>query len=96
MQAKDERMVQFQKKNEFLQEIIDKLKMRLRSKGLLQGAKHIIWDSIAAEAAKFRTYLNFINAKDSIAMTARSKCIVVNGTLPKKPSEWDQNAINIL
>jgi FtsZ-binding cell division protein ZapB len=35
MQAKDGRMAQFQKENEVLQERIDKLKMRLRGKGLL-------------------------------------------------------------
>ena len=63
MKAKDERMNQFQKENGALQERIDKFKMRLRGKGLLQGAKHIIWDSIAIEAAKFRVYLNFINYK---------------------------------
>jgi hypothetical protein len=72
------------------------LKIRLRCKGLLQGAKHIIWDSIAAEAAKFKVYLNFINDKDNIALTARSRCTVVNETLAKKPSEWAQNAINLL
>jgi hypothetical protein len=96
MQAKDERMAQFQKENEALQEMIDKLKMRLRGKGLLQGAKHIIWDSIATEASKFRVYLNFINDKDSMAITSRSRCTVVNVTLAKKPSKWAQNAINIL
>jgi FtsZ-binding cell division protein ZapB len=42
MQAKDERKAQFQKENEVLEERIDKLKMRLRGKGLLQGGKHII------------------------------------------------------
>jgi predicted RNase H-like nuclease (RuvC/YqgF family) len=41
MQAKDERMAQFQKENEVLQERIDKLKMRLRGKGLLQGGPSI-------------------------------------------------------
>jgi hypothetical protein len=40
--------------------------------------------------------LNFINDKDSIAITARRSCIVVNESLVKKPSEWAQNAINIL
>jgi predicted RNase H-like nuclease (RuvC/YqgF family) len=73
MQAKDERMAQFQKENEVLQERIDKLKMRLRGKGPLQGAKHIIWDSIATESTKFRVYLNFINDKDNIAITTRSR-----------------------
>jgi hypothetical protein len=72
------------------------LKVRLRGKGLLQGAKHIIWDSIAAEAAKFRSHLNFINDKDNIALTARNRCTIVNETLAKKPLEWAQNAINLL
>jgi peptidoglycan hydrolase CwlO-like protein len=53
LHAKDEQIDQFQKENEVLQERINKLKIRLRGKGLLQGAKHIIWDSIAVEAAKF-------------------------------------------
>jgi hypothetical protein len=96
MQAKDERMAQFQKENEVLQEMIDKLKMRLRGKGMLQRAKHIIWDSITVEASKFRVYLNFNNDKDIISITARSRLTVVNETLAKKSSEWAQNAINRL
>ena len=40
--------------------------------------------------------MNFINDKDSMAITTRSRCIVVNDTLAKKPLEWDQNAINLL
>jgi hypothetical protein len=47
-------MAQFQKENQDLQERVNKLKMSLRGKGLLQGAKHIIWDSIFAEVVKFR------------------------------------------
>jgi hypothetical protein len=86
----------FKRKMKSLQERIDKLKMILRGKGLLQGAKHIIWDSIANEASKFRVYLNFINDKDNISITSRSRCTVVNETLAKKPSEWAQNAINLL
>jgi hypothetical protein len=68
----------------------------LRGKGLLQGAKHIIWYSIVVEATKFRSYLNFVSDKDNIEITTRHRCIVVNDTLSKKPSEWAQNAINIL
>ena len=79
-----------------MQERIDKLKMRLRGKGLLWGGKHIIWDSIVVEAGKFEVCLNFINDKDSIAITTRSRCTIVNETLAKKPSEWAQNAINLL
>ena len=79
-----------------MQERVDKLKTRLKGKGLLQGAKHVIWDSIFVEDAKFRVYLNFINDKYSMSITARSRCIVVNETLAKNPSEWAQNAINLL
>jgi uncharacterized protein YxjI len=96
MQEKDEIMAQFQKVNDVLQERIDKLKMRLRGKGMLQGAKNIIWDSIATEDSKFIVYLNFINDKYNISITAKSKCTVVNETLTKKPSEWAQNTINLL
>jgi hypothetical protein len=53
MQEKDENIAQFQKENGVLHERIDKLKMRLRGKILLQGDKHIIRDSIATEATKF-------------------------------------------
>jgi hypothetical protein len=96
MKTKDERMAQFQIENQALKERVNKLKIRLKGKGLLQGAKHIIWDSIVVEVAKFRVYLNFINDKDSMAITARSRCIVVSETLVKKPSEWAQNAINLI
>jgi hypothetical protein len=96
MQEKDERMAQFQKENDVMQERIDTLKMRLRGKGLLQRAKHIIWDSIVVEASNFKVYLNFINDKDNIAITTRRRCTVVNETLAKNPSEWDQNSISLL
>ena len=89
-------MAQLKKKNQSLQERENKLKTRLRGKGLLQGAKHIILDSIAAEATKFMVYLNFINDKDNMSITTRRRCIVVNETLAKKPSEWAQNSIKFL
>jgi hypothetical protein len=96
MKVKDEKMAQLHRDNQDLQERVSKLKTRLKGKTLLQGAKHVIWDVIAAEAAKFRVYLNFINDKDSVAATARSRCVVVNEVLAKKPSEWAQNAIDLL
>jgi FtsZ-binding cell division protein ZapB len=85
MKTKDERINQFQKENQALQERVDKKKKRLRGKGLLQGAKHIIWYSIIVEAANFRVYLNFMNDKDSMAITTKSRCIIVNEALAKKP-----------
>jgi hypothetical protein len=41
-------------------------------------------------------YLNVINDKDNMVITARRRCIVVSETLAKKPSELAQNAINLL
>jgi hypothetical protein len=70
--------------------------MRLKGKGMLQVAKHIIEDSIVVEVANFIVYFNFINDKDNIAITSKRRCTIVNETLAKKPSEWAQNAINIL
>ena len=46
------------------------MKTRLKGKTLLLGAKHVIWDVIAAEAVKFRAFLNFINEKDNVVATA--------------------------
>ena len=85
MKIKGEKMFHFQKENQSLEERVDKLKTRLKGKGLLQGAKHVIWDSISTEATNFRVYLNFINGKDSMAITTRRKCIVVNQIVEKKP-----------
>jgi hypothetical protein len=96
LKTKEERMAQFQKDKKDLQERVNKLKTRLKGKGLLQGAKHVIWDVVVVEVAKFRVYLNFINDKDSMVVTARSRCTVVNETLEKNPSEWTKNAINLM
>jgi hypothetical protein len=96
MKVKDEKMAQLQRDNQDLQVRVNKMKRRLKGKTLLQGAKHVICDAIAVEAAKLRVYLNFIYDKDIMATTARSRCIVVNGTLSKKPLEWAQNTIDLL
>jgi hypothetical protein len=96
MKTKDETMAPLQRENQDLQERVSKLRKRLKGKTLLQGDKHMNWDDIAAEVAKFRVYLNFINDKDNVATTTRRKCTIVNETLAKKPSEWAQNAIDLL
>jgi FtsZ-binding cell division protein ZapB len=75
METKDERVAQFQKENQSLQERVNNLKTRLRGKGLLQGAKHIIWDSIVVEAAKFRVYL--CNIPDIKSMQNRNKMLAM-------------------
>jgi hypothetical protein len=96
MKVKDENMAQLHIDNQDLQERVSKLKTRLKGKTLLQGAKHVIWDAIATEPAKFKVYLNFINDKDNEAATVQSRCTIVNEVLAKKPSEWAQNAIDLL
>jgi FtsZ-binding cell division protein ZapB len=96
MKVKDEKIAQLHRENQDLQERVNKLKTRLKGKTLLQGAKHVIWDAIAVEVAKFRVYLNFIDDKDNMVVTAQNKCVVVNEILAKKPSEWAQNAIDLL
>jgi hypothetical protein len=96
MKMKDENTTHVQKENQDLQERVSKMKMTLKGKVLLQGAKHLIWDVIILEAIKFKMYLNFINDKDNMAITARGRRTFVNKTLAKNPSEWAHNAINLL
>jgi hypothetical protein len=88
MKMNNVNMAQFQKENQDLQERVNKLEIRLKGKALLQGAKHVIWDVVVAEDAKFRVYLNLINDRDSVALTTRSRFNVANETLEKNPSEW--------
>jgi FtsZ-binding cell division protein ZapB len=91
MKVKDEKIALLHRENQDLQERVNKKKTRLKGKTLLQGAKHVIWDAIAVEVAKFRVYLNFIDDKDNMVVTYQNKCAVVNEVLAKKPSEWAQN-----
>jgi hypothetical protein len=62
----------------------------------LQGTKHVLWDYLAANITKFRQYLNFVDDKNTAAVTARNKCAVVNETLVKRPLDLAQNEINLL
>jgi FtsZ-binding cell division protein ZapB len=96
MKVKDEKLAQLHRENHDLQERVNKIKTRFKGKMLLQGAKHVIWDAIAMEVAKFISYLNFINDKDNIVATARNICTIVNEMLAKKPSKWAQNSIDLL
>ena len=84
---KHEKIAQLHKENQDLQERVNKLRTKLKGKMLLQGAKHVIWDVIAADITKFRVYLNFINDKDNMAGTSWNRCVVVNEILAKNPSE---------
>jgi hypothetical protein len=44
---KDEKIAQLHRDNQYLQERVRKMKIELKGKTLLQGAKHVIWDVIS-------------------------------------------------
>jgi hypothetical protein len=94
--VKDTKLAQLYGEKQDQHERVNNLKTRLKGKMLLQGPKHLIWDAIVMEVAKFRSYLNFINDKDNMVATTRNRCAIVNEVLAKKPSEWAQNAIDLL
>ena len=94
-QKRDESVSQLKKENAVLHEKVTKIKTRMKGKILLQGAKHSIWDSISFEVTKLKTYLNYVNDEDNIAVLAKQRCKVINETLSKRPTKWAQNAINL-
>ena len=49
-----------------LQKKINKLNEKMIGKVPLQGAKHIIWDTLTIEITKFRSYFNYVNDKNVI------------------------------
>jgi hypothetical protein len=75
---------------------VNKINFRLKGKRFLQGSKHIIWESISVEVTKLMTHINIFNDEDKIAVLAKQRCKVINETLSKRPTEWAQNAINLL
>jgi FtsZ-binding cell division protein ZapB len=93
---RSEKSNQIQKEHNCLQEKVSKLKSRIKGKVPLQGAKHLLWDSLAVDITKFRQYLNFVDDKSIVASTTLHRCVIVNETLLKRPLEWAQNAINLL
>ena len=59
----------------------------------VQGAKHLIWDTLTIEITKFRSYLNFVNDKNVIVDLSLQRCKLVNKNLDKKPLDTAQNAV---
>ena len=49
-----------------LQKRINKWNEKMIGKLPLQGAKHLIWDTLIVEITKFRSCLNFVNDKNEI------------------------------
>ena len=60
-----------------MQEKIAKLKIKLKGQVQLKGAKHLLWDQIAAEVAKLWEYISFINDKNALVIMNQTKCEIV-------------------
>ena len=68
-----------------LQKKLNDLKEKCIGKGPLQGAKHIIWDTLCIEITKFRHYLNFIDDLNIMINLAHQRLILVNEHMEKRP-----------
>ena len=56
-----------------LQKKFSELKERSTGRAPLQGAKHLIWDTLSVEIAKFRHYLNFIDDESALVNLATQR-----------------------
>ena len=80
-----------------LQKKLNELKERNIGKGPLQGAKHIIWDTLFIEITKFWHYLNFIDDQNIlINLAGHQRLKLVNEHMGKRPFATTQNALNFL
>ena len=61
-------------------ELVDKntkLKKQVTRQSSLQGEKHLILDVLISEAAKLRSYLDFILDKDIVTLASRKNVLMV-------------------
>ena len=79
-----------------LQKKINGLKERNTGNDPLQGAKHIIWDTLSVEITKFRHYLNFVDDQSTLVNLSNQRLKLVNETMERKPLSIAQNALNFL
>ena len=79
-----------------LQKKLNELKERNTGKGPLQGAKHIVWDTLSIEITNFRHYLNFIDDQSTLVSVANQRLKLVSETMQRKPLGIAQNALNFL
>ena len=62
----------------------------------MQGAKHIIWDVIIAEAAKLIPYLDCILGKEIGMQAARQSVATVKEVQKKNPIDTSNNTTSFL
>ena len=49
----------------------------------MQGARHLLWDMIIAEAKKIRPHLNYIKYKEMVINVAIQSCTTVKEALDR-------------
>ena len=79
-----------------LQKKFNELKEKSIGKSPLQGAKHLIWDTLSVEITKFRHYLNFIDNESALVNLATQRLKLANETMETKPLNTAHNALNFL
>ena len=79
-----------------LQKKLDELKEKCIGKGPLQGAKHIIWDTLTIEITKFRHYLCFIDDLSGLTEMSHQILKLVDEHMARRPLTTAQNSINFL
>ena len=79
-----------------LQKKFNELKERNTGRAPLQGAKHLIWDTLSVEITKFRNCLNFIGDESALVNLATQRLKLANETMEKKPLNIVHNAVNFL
>ena len=72
------------------------LKERSTGRAPLQGANHLIWDTLSVEITKFRHYLNFIDDESGLVNLTTQILKLANETMEKKPLNTAHNAVNFL
>ena len=82
--------------NEALKEEVSTLKLKLLGKSQLQGAKHLLWDTIIIEISNFWDYQFFIENKKELIHSTLTNCQVPNEIIQKRPINVAQNTLNFL
>ena len=79
-----------------LQKKFNELKERNIGKGPLQGAKHIIWDTLSIDITKFWHCLKFIDDLCILINLAHQRLKLVNEHMERRPLTTAQNTLNFL
>ena len=79
-----------------LQKTFNDLKERNIGKAPLQGAKHLLWDTLSMEITKFRHYLNFIDDEIALVNLATQILKLANEIMEKEPLNTTHNTLNFL